>query len=159
MIHPELMLLIIVANGVPVLAFDLFHNRFVLPIDLGCKLGDSEFLFGPSKTWRGLFFSLLITALIAMSLGMSWITGLVIAASAMLGDLLSSFIKRRLNMVSGSMALGIDQVPESLIPLLVVADTFDLNGESILAMVVTFFVLEILLSRVLFRLHLRKHPY
>jgi hypothetical protein len=36
----------------------------------------------------------------------------------MAGDLFSSFLKRRLNLPPSSPALGLDQVPESLFPLL-----------------------------------------
>ena len=35
----------------------------------------------------------------------------------MAGDLLSSFTKRRMRLASSSMAPGIDQVPESVLPL------------------------------------------
>ena len=38
---------------------------------------------------------------------MDWAIGLLVAATAMLGDLFSSFTKRRINLVPGSMALGL----------------------------------------------------
>ena len=85
--------------------------------------------------------------------------GLTVALWAMLGDLLSSFIKRRLGMAPGSRALGLDQLPESLLPLLAVAGPLVISATEIMATVITFFVLELLISRVLFRLRLRKHPY
>lgn len=159
MINLELLLLIIIANGIPILAFNLLRHRFSMPVDAGISLPDGERLFGTSKTVRGLLLSLLITGAIAELIGLSWMLGLTVAFWSMLGDLLSSFIKRRLHMASGSQALGIDQLPESLFPLLAVADQFSLSGEEILATVVTFIVLELLISRVLFRLHLRKQPH
>lgn len=158
-IHPELLLLILVANGVPLLAHSLLQRRFATPLDFGLRLPDGERLFGASKTVRGLLLALPVTAGLAELLGLSWQTGLLIAAVAMAGDLLSSFIKRRLRMRPGSTALGIDQVPESLLPLWVVADQLSLSGEAMLAMVVAFIVIELLLSRILFRLHLRRNPY
>jgi len=158
-IHLELLLLIIVANGVPVIAYDLFHSRFIMPLDFGFRLVDGQPLFGESKTWRGILLSVPVTATMALLLGMTWQSGALVAAAAMSGDLLSSFIKRRIRMTSGSFAPGIDQVPEALIPLLVMRESFGLSGEVVFATLVAFIVLEMFLSRVLFRLHLRKRPY
>jgi len=159
MIHPELLLLIMLANGVPLLVYNLLGPRIAVPVDFGLRLPDGEPLFGPSKTWRGLLTAVTVSAAVAASLNLTWQVGATVALWALFGDLLSSFIKRRLKMAHGTRALGLDQVPESLLPLWAVADRFALDGESILAMVVTFFVLELLLSRVLFRLNLRKHPH
>lgn len=159
MIHPELFLLILLANGVPLLVYNLLGPHIAVPVDFGLRLPDGEPLFGPSKTWRGLLTAVTVSAAVAETLGLTWQLGASFALWALLGDLISSFIKRRLKMASGARALGLDQVPESLLPLLAVADRFALDGESILGMVVTFFVLEMLLSRVLFRLHMRKHPH
>jgi len=47
-------------------------------------------------------------------------TGLVFSLAALLGDSVTSFIKRRLGLVSGGHAPGLDQALESLLPLLVV---------------------------------------
>jgi hypothetical protein len=41
-----------------------------------------------------------------------------VAFMAMLGDLFSGFVKRRLGMGPSDKALGLDYVPESLLPLL-----------------------------------------
>jgi CDP-2,3-bis-(O-geranylgeranyl)-sn-glycerol synthase len=85
--------------------------------------------------------------------------GARIAALAMAGDLLSSFIKRRLRLPPSSQALGLDQIPESLLPLLACIDPLDLTMYDIAAGVVIFLVGELLLSRLLFRIHLRDRPY
>ena len=45
-----------------------------------------------------------------------WRLGALVAASAMAGDCLSSFIKRRFGLEPSRMTLGLDQVPESLFP-------------------------------------------
>ncbi len=159
MINLEILLLILVANGVPLMASELLNQRFALPLDMGMRLPDGRPLFGSSKTFCGLLLSLLFTAIAAELIGLSFILGLTVALWAMLGDLLSSFIKRRLGVLPGSQALGIDQLPESLLPLLAVAGPLAISATEILATVITFTVLELLISRVLFRLHLRKHPY
>jgi CDP-2,3-bis-(O-geranylgeranyl)-sn-glycerol synthase len=85
--------------------------------------------------------------------------GLQVGTFAVLGDFLSSFSKRRLGLASSSMALGLDQVPESLLPLLAVKHEFRLNWSDILETVVAFIILELLLSRILYHLHIRNRPY
>ena len=77
----------------------------------------------------------------------------------MVGDCLSSFIKRRLHLPSSARALGLDQIPESLLPLLGVWHQFSLTLEGIALTVAGFFILELGLSRILYKLHIRKHPY
>ena len=66
-----------------------------------------------------------------MVIGLPWNIGLVVAVWAMVGDCLSSFVKRRLKMPSSSMALGLDQIPESLLPLLGVWHQLSLTLEGI----------------------------
>jgi CDP-2,3-bis-(O-geranylgeranyl)-sn-glycerol synthase len=77
----------------------------------------------------------------------------------MAGDLFSSFLKRRMNLPVGSRAIGLDQLPESLFPLLACRSALPLTALDIVAAVVIFFVGELLLSRLLYHLHLRDHPY
>jgi CDP-2,3-bis-(O-geranylgeranyl)-sn-glycerol synthase len=76
----------------------------------------------------------------------------------MLGDLTSSFIKRRLGRPPSSQALLLDQVPESLFPLLVFRERLGLAAWDIAVVVLAFFVLDLLLSRLLYKLHLRDQP-
>lgn len=159
MINLEILLLILVANGVPVIASVLLNHRFELPLDMRVRLPDGRPLFGASKTIRGLLLSLPLTGIVAELIGLSFTVGLTVSFWAMLGDLFSSFIKRRIGMAPGSQALGIDQLPESLLPLLAVAGPLAISATEIMATVITFVVLELLISRILFRLKLRKHPY
>lgn len=155
----RLLALIIVANGIPVVAYDLFKGFLAVPADLNRTFVDGRPLLGPSKTWRGLVLSLLGTSLCAPLLGLPVFTGALVAVGAMAGDLLSSFTKRRLEMESGSQAIGLDQVPEALLPLLLVRARHGLGAMEILGMVLAFMVFELVVSRFLFKVHLRKHPY
>ena len=77
----------------------------------------------------------------------------------MAGDLLSSFIKRRLGWPPSSMALGLDQVPESLFPTLLIMHPLGLEVVDLIALVIAFFVGELGLSRLLFKLRIRDEPY
>jgi CDP-2,3-bis-(O-geranylgeranyl)-sn-glycerol synthase len=155
----SLLLLIMVANGAPVLGEALFRRWAAWPLDGGLAWWDGRPLLGPSKTWRGVFLALAATTIMAWLMRFSPHIGLIIGAYAMLGDILSSFTKRRLGMKSSSQAFGLDQIPEALLPLLAVRDFFNLKLSSMLETVAGFIVLELLLSRILYRLRVRKRPY
>ncbi|HXK57554.1 MAG TPA: CDP-archaeol synthase, partial [Gammaproteobacteria bacterium] len=84
---------------------------------------------------------------------------LLIGGFAMLGDLLSSFFKRRLGLNPSAMAFGLDQIPESLLPLLVCRPLLDLSWLQVCLLTLGFLILELLLSQLLYRLGIRRHPY
>lgn len=155
----KLLVLLAVANGAPVFAKRLLGPRYAFPVDGGRKFFDGRPVFGRSKTMRGLVVSMLSTALAAWLLGFGWGIGLAVAGVAMLGDLFSSFLKRRMNRPPSSRALGLDQVPESLFPLLACKGALSLTAADIATIVVVFFVGELALSRVLYRLRIRERPY
>lgn len=155
----KLLLLIVVANGAPILVAWLCRGRLARPVDGGRRGRDGAPLLGPSKTWRGLAAAVLAGGLVAPLLGLSAALGALIAAAAMAGDLLSSYLKRRLGMQSSARAPGLDQVPESLLPALVATPALGLSLTDVLTTVTGFFMLELLLSRLLYRWGLRRRPY
>jgi CDP-diglyceride synthetase len=159
LIELQLLLLIIVANGAPILACALLGKHCDWPLDGGRVLADGYRVLGKSKTWRGVALAPTASALMAWLLHLPLWLGIIIGSFAMLGDLLSSFTKRRLGMVSSSMALGLDQIPEALLPLLAVKNTLDLDWWAILELLTAFIGLELLLSRLLYLLRVRKQPY
>ena len=161
--HPlavlRVLVLIALANSVPVAAKTILGARFAWPLDGGIELPDGQPLFGRSKTIRGVLLGVLFAWVCAPLVGIGAALGAGIGALAMAGDLLSSFLKRRLRRPPSSQALGLDQVPESLFPLLACIGPLALTARDIAAGVAAFFVGELLLSRLLFRLHLRDRPY
>lgn len=152
-------LLLTLANGAPVVAKKLLRGRLAFPLDAGARFIDGQPLLGPSKTIRGVVCSVVATAVVAPLLGLSLATGGLVAALAMIGDLLSSFVKRRLKFPSSSQAIGLDQVPESLLPLLVCKETLSLTSIDVVMGVAIFAVGELILSRWLYDLSLRDEPY
>lgn len=158
-IELKVLLLTAVANGAPPVARNLLTTRFAQPLDGGVRFLDGQPLLGSSKTLRGILAAVLATAATALLLGLSWQIGVTIAVCAMLGDLLSSFIKRRLRIAPAGHAPLLDQVPESLFPLLAVRAILELSWVSILAVVIAFLLLHRMLSPLLFRLHIRDRPY
>ncbi len=155
----KLLFLLFVANGAPILVRQLLGLRFNHPVDNGYLLADGQPLFGYSKTWRGILAALLLTTPAATLLGLPAISGFLIASGAMAGDLLSSFIKRRMHIAPSQKALGLDQIPESLLPLLLVTPQFQLDVAGIFWLVVLFTGLGLVLSKLLFWMNIRKHPY
>jgi CDP-2,3-bis-(O-geranylgeranyl)-sn-glycerol synthase len=161
--HPllilQVLILLTLANGTPVIMKDILGNRFSSSIDGGAQFVDGRPLFGSSKTIRGILLSILVTSAGAPMVGLSWTIGARVAVVAMAGDLFSSFLKRRMKLPSGGRATGLDQVPESLFPLLVCRSALSLTALDIAVAVAVFFVGELVLSRVLYHFHLRDRPY
>ena len=161
--HPlldlQLLVLLAVANTAPLLAKRVMGDRFSWPLDGGLAFFDGRPMFGKSKTLRGIVLAVIATAAVAALVGPDWRTGAVVGAAAMAGDLFSSFVKRRLALPPSSQATGLDQVPESLLPLLAVRAMLPLTVLDIAALVALFFIGEVLFSRVFYRFGLRDRPY
>jgi len=155
----QLMVLLTLANGAPVVAKKIVGSHFALPLDFGSTFFDGRPLFGPSKTFRGIVVAVLAAAIGAPLMGLDPMVGITAAAAAMAGDLFSSFVKRRLNRPPSSQALGLDQIPESLLPMLACRDALSLTAVDVVLGVGVFFAGELVLSRLLFRAHLRDEPY
>ncbi|AAL80522.1 hypothetical protein PFDSM3638_01960 [Pyrococcus furiosus DSM 3638] len=89
------------------------------PIDFGKTWRDGRRIFGDSKTWRGFLGGLTVGTLIGViqqiiypyypSLSLAFKVSFLLALGALVGDLIGSFIKRRLNLPPGYPAVGLDQ--------------------------------------------------
>ena len=135
----QLTILLAVANATPLVVKDLLGNRFSYPIDGRVRWVDGQPFFGSSKTIRGVVLSVLATSGCAPLVGLEWQFGATVASIAMAGDLCASFVKRRLKLPAGSRATGLDQVPESLFPLLACAKALSLTVTDIVLTVSIFF--------------------
>ena len=85
----QMMVLLTLANGAPVVAKKIFGSRFALPLDFGSMFFDGRPLFGPSKTLRGIVVSVLATAAGAPLMGLEPTTGAAVAAAACAGGALA----------------------------------------------------------------------
>jgi CDP-2,3-bis-(O-geranylgeranyl)-sn-glycerol synthase len=137
----------------------VLRSRFAQPVDFGVRLADERPLFGTSKTWRGLAAALIASALCGPLLGYSVGFSLVFAALAMLGDLVSSFLKRRRGLAPSDQCLGLDQLPEAILPCAFAVPAAGLPWWSLILLPLVFMALELLVSRPLYRLRIRKRPY
>ncbi len=155
----NVLLLLSIANGMPVLASNIFRARFSWPVDFGINFYNKYPLFGYSKTWRGVFASVFTTSLLAPLFGLSIYNGALFGILVMTGDLSASFIKRRLGYTESSRFRIIDIIPESLLPVLVLHKQLELTMMDGIISIALFFILEVVLSPLLYRLHIRKRPY
>ncbi len=155
----QLVVLLTLANGTPVIAKKVLGDRFAYPLDGGARFADGRPWLGSSKTIRGIVLSIAVTSLGAPLVGLGMGLGLLVGSAAMVGDLCSSFVKRRLNLAPSSRATGLDQIPEALLPMLACLPVLPLTIADIGVTVAIFFVGEMILSRLLYRLRIRDRPY
>jgi hypothetical protein len=155
----QLLTLLVLANGTPVIAKKILGERLAYPLDGGVEFVDGRPLLGRSKTIRGVVLAVLVTTAGAPLVGLEWVVGFLVGSLAMAGDLLSSFLKRRMALPPSSRASGLDQLPEALFPLLACRNLLSLTMTDIATGVGLFFIGEVLLSRVFYALRLRDRPY
>ena len=156
----QALIFVLIANSAPILVRQFpYLDKWSFPLDCRLTFLDGRRLLGQSKTWRGFIAAVLATSLCAFALQIDWCVGFIVGMLAMLGDSFSSFIKRRLAMPPSSMAIGLDQIPESLLPLVYLHFHWQLGWLTVLFLVLLFIVLELVFSIILFRLHIRKRPY
>jgi hypothetical protein len=153
------MALLTFANGTPVIAKKLFGDTIAWPVDGDYRFVDGRPLFGRSKTIRGVVLAIPVTSGLAPVIGLPWNIGLVVGLMAMIGDLFSSFLKRRMNLAPSTMAFALDQVPESLFPMLACKPLIDITAVDIAVVTIAFLAGELILSRLLFKLHIRDRPF
>ncbi len=154
-----LLILLGIANTSPIVARHIFKERFSLPIDFNKSFFDKRPILGTHKTWRGLFSSLLVTSLIGPMLGIKIKFSFLLAFLSMLGDMISSFIKRRLALKSGARCRGVDQIIESLLPVLLMRKVLSISWLDCLLIVLLFSFSDILLSPILYKVGFRRNPY
>jgi CDP-2,3-bis-(O-geranylgeranyl)-sn-glycerol synthase len=153
------LILISAANIAPAALKLVLNNHYSSPIDGGAAWRDGRRFLGPSKTWRGLIIGVLFPACLSPLVGVSWPTGISVGAAAMAGGCLSSFVKRRLGLKSSDLALGLDQIPEALLPAISMRAYVQLSIVDIGLIVLIFCIATLALSPLLFRLGLRDRPY
>ncbi|MER2512995.1 MAG: CDP-archaeol synthase [Nitrosomonas ureae] len=128
----------------------LLNNQWNAAVDFGAKMADGNPVLGASKTWRGILATLLVLPGVALIFGYTAEVGILIAIGTISGDLFSSFVKRRLGMVPSSKAPLLDQIPESLIPALMMMHIFDLSLSGILFLVFAFTVIDMIMTYFLY---------
>ena len=146
-IAAKVILFLLWVNGLPPLANMIWGERFNRPVDGGRLWFDGRPILGSHKTIRGLLISILGGAAVSPILGLSWKVTAIAAFLAMAGDMLTSFIKRRLGFSPSRQVPGLDQLPETLLPLTIYAGTLRLQWFQVLILAAVFLVLDLLFTR------------
>lgn len=125
-------------NCLPVLAQRLLGEKLSYPVDGGLLWLDKKPLLGQNKTVRGVAASIGGGMGACGLLGQPWWLGGVVASLAMVGDLTSSFIKRRLNVSVGGDLFPLDHLLEALFPVLFLVPFLFLTWVQVITIVVSF---------------------
>ncbi len=117
LIYLEITAFLLFVNFMPPLAKEISGQRLASPLDFGLPWFDRRPLFGTHKSIRGVLAGLCGGSLFALI----WPWGLPVTISAtalvLLGDLATSFLKRRLGYPEGKVVPILDQFLEGALPL------------------------------------------
>lgn len=152
----RLILFLLWVNLLPPLAQQILGKRFAWQVDGGLIFFDGQPLFGRHKTVRGLLASVVGGTAFFLVVALPWQVAALAALAAMAGDLLSSFIKRRLHKPVGASIFALDQIFEALLPLLVIHSYRPLFWWQFVVVLLVFVVLAYLGA--LFWQYLTRHP-
>jgi CDP-2,3-bis-(O-geranylgeranyl)-sn-glycerol synthase len=151
------------ANGAPV----LFGGG--RPIDGGRLFWDGKPIFGSHKTIRGFIFGILIGTFVgwvqetlAPSVGFpqgSTVLGFVLSLGALTGDLLGSFIKRRMNLKPGAHLPVFDQIDFVLMALLFGFFVQPASAAAALIIIVLTGPIHVIINFISYLLRLKKTPW
>jgi CDP-2,3-bis-(O-geranylgeranyl)-sn-glycerol synthase len=143
----EVLSLLIAANAGAWLVARVLGDRWAAPMDFGVRAPDGQPLFGSHKTWRGFATGVIASGVVAWAWGLGVWLGIGVGAVSLVGDALSSALKRRLRLPPGTEIPLMDQLPEALLPLVMFQRALGLDPASIAGIVVTFVVLDIAAAR------------
>jgi len=125
-------------NFLPPLANLIWKESFNIPLDFNKLWLDGQPLFGSHKTVRGILTSVLGSLLFLPLFDLKWLLVCIAAFLAMTGDLLSSFIKRRLKYESGKPVIVLDQFFEGFFPTIFLANYLNLSWWQVLTIIILF---------------------
>lgn len=136
------------------------------PIDGGRNFTDGRRIFGDGKTVRGFVAGLAAGTIIGLLQGIAKGSlshylplGFLLGLGALLGDLLGSFIKRRMGIERGGAAPGLDQLGFVVIALLL-ASPIELPGwQAIVTLLVITPPIHLATNFIGHKLKLKARPY
>lgn len=138
--------LVAVASSVPWALGRACGSFCAWPLDFGHKLRDGERLFGFHKTWRGFLGGIAACSVAGSLVGTGFLLGAAVGSLALVGDALSSAIKRRLRRPPGAEVPAVDQIPEVLLPLLLLRQPLGISMSAVIGVTLVFTVLDVALT-------------
>jgi predicted MPP superfamily phosphohydrolase len=158
----RLLILLWLVNLAPPFLAQIFESKWNSPIDGGYLFLDGRPMFGKHKTIRGVLAGIITGGLIGPALGFPLWLGLCAGFLSMLGDLLSSFLKRRFSFTSGDAVPGLDQIPEGLLPFISITPYYSLSVGYVFLFGVVFglgaYFGSVFLNQVLLRKPFESYP-
>lgn len=147
LLDPAALALLVAANSTPVIVARMLGPAGAAPIDALFRRHGGHPIFGSHKTWRGLASGALASLLAGALLPCGAFIGLAFGLLSLTGDLASSFSKRRLRVPAGHDVFLLDQLPETLLPLIVLAGPLGLTPSSAAGAAIAFVLLDLLSAR------------
>lgn len=161
------------ANMAPVIVKKI--GLFNFPIDFNRQINNKP-IFGKNKTFRGFAFGVIFSVIIAYFQfllynvesfrGISFIDyenwlllGFLMGLGALLGDLIKSFFKRRLNIEPGARFVPFDQTDFVIGALVFIMPVFDLTFKIFITSLLLSFVLHIIVNHIAFYLKIRNERW
>ena len=136
------------------------------PIDADKKFTDGRPIFGAGKTVRGFVAGLAAGTFVGLLQGIAEGTllhfialGFLLALGALLGDLLGSFVKRRLGIERGGAAPGLDQLSFVVVALLAASPLALPSWEIVLTIIIITLPIHLATNFGGYKLGLKSRPY
>ncbi len=136
------------------------------PLDGGKKFIDGRRVFGDGKTVRGFVVGIAAGTAIGVLQGIAkgplshyLLLGFLLALGALLGDLMGSFIKRRLGIERGGALPGLDQLGFVIIALLLASPVEVPSWQVIVAIFLITPALHLATNFIGYKLRLKSRPY
>ncbi len=155
----KILVLLGIANTMPIVAWHVFKDRLSTPIDFNKRFLDGRPILGPHKTWRGLISSVIGTWLASYLLRTDPETAAYLAIWSMAGDMIASFLKRRRGLASGARFTGVDQVIESFLPVALLKGNLGISWLDCFVITIIFSVVEMTFSPFFYKIGFRRNPY
>jgi predicted MPP superfamily phosphohydrolase len=123
----KILIILIVTNTAPILSARFRPERRRRPLDDGRILSDGRPVLGRNKTICGLLSGIGAAGVLSLLIGLPLAIGLLIASASLLGDLLTSFVKRRFGFTEGETVWLLDHLLEGALPLLLCKGLFSIS--------------------------------
>jgi len=162
------------ANMAPVIVKKLF-NKTAVPVDFNKKINGKPML-GKNKTWRGLMFGILFAIVVAffqfllfknnflLKISLidysNWLLfGALMGSGAMIGDLIKSLFKRRLNYEPGQSFIPFDQIDFVAGALIFTYPIIKLPLEMLITVILLSFILDIAINHLSYYFKIRSEKW
>ena len=148
MFYFKILILLFLINGTPPVLTFFFPEILKRPLDNNYNFWDGYPVLGKHKTIRGFFSAVIAGSLFGYFIGFSLFISILAGLFSMLGDCISSFIKRRLKLKEGTSIPGLDQIFEGGFPLLLFYWVYSLSWQITLGSLLIFIIIAFKVSKI-----------